>query len=208
MTTNGTGRRPRGSYSKGRAKRAEILSEAVRVFADSGYRGGSLKEIADRVGLSQAGLLHHFTSKEQLLAEVLAERDAEDGARMFPADETLTGRQALDRMAGQVRHNTTVPGLVRLYATLSGEAVAEGHPAREPFVERYRELRALMARAVREAQDAGELPSDRDPVMLATALIAVMDGLQTQWLLEPDAVDMPAVFDTLLAALGLSGNTR
>ena len=47
--------KPRGSYSKGRAKRAEILSEAVRVFAESGYRGGSLKEIADRVGLSQAG---------------------------------------------------------------------------------------------------------------------------------------------------------
>ncbi|MFG1927123.1 TetR/AcrR family transcriptional regulator [Cryptosporangium sp. NPDC048952] len=199
-------RRPRGSYSKGRAKRAEILSEAVRVFAESGYRGGSLKEIAERVGLSQAGLLHHFTSKEQLLAEVLAERDAEDGARMFPPGAPRTGSDALLRMAGQVRHNTTVPGLVQLYATLSGEAVAEGHPAREPFVERYRELRSLMATAVAEAQASGEVPADRDPVMIATALIAVMDGLQIQWLLEPDAIDMPAVFDTLLATLGLHVN--
>ena len=68
-------------------KRAEILAEAVRVFAESGYRGGSLKEIADRVGLSQAGLLHHFSSKEELLAEVIAARDARTARSSSPATE-------------------------------------------------------------------------------------------------------------------------
>ncbi|MFB9319995.1 TetR/AcrR family transcriptional regulator [Cryptosporangium minutisporangium] len=190
-------RRPRGSYSKGRAKRAEILREAVRVFAESGYRGGSLKEIADRVGLSQAGLLHHFASKEHLLAEVIAARDAEDMARMHVQDE----RVALHRITEQVRYNTTVPGLVQLYTTLAGEAVAEGHPAHEHFAERYRSLRGLLRRAVAEAQQAGEVPGDLDPDATATTLVALMDGLQIQWLLEPDAVDMPAVFETFLALL-------
>ncbi|SHN46241.1 TetR/AcrR family transcriptional regulator [Cryptosporangium aurantiacum] len=196
-------RRPRGSYSKGRAKRAEILHEAVRVFAESGYRGGSLKEIADRVGLSQAGLLHHFASKEHLLAEVIAVRDAEDAARLFPADQPVTGHAALERLAEQVRHNTSVPGLVQLYTTLAGEAVAEGHPAREPFTERYRALRAMLRDAVSEAQSTGDIPAEIDADAAATALIALMDGLQIQWLLDPDAVDMPAVFELFLSSLRL-----
>ena len=98
----------------------------------------------------------------------------------------------------------TVPGLVQLYATLSGEAVADGHPAREPFVTRYRRLRGLLERAVADGQRAGELRPDLDPTATATALIAVMDGLQVQWLLEPDQVDMAQVFESFLSLLRTS----
>jgi AcrR family transcriptional regulator len=194
--------RARGSYSKGRAKRAEILREAVQVFAESGFRGGSLKDIADRVGLSQAGLLHHFSSKEQLLAEVISERDAEDTARLWGSDETPpTGWLVLERMAELVRHNTTVPGLVQLFATLSGEAVAHDHPAHAHFVDRYRRVREQFTDALTRARADGVLAADIDPATEAYALVALMDGLQVQWLLEPDAVDMAAVFEAALARL-------
>ncbi|MFI5956211.1 TetR family transcriptional regulator [Cryptosporangium sp. NPDC051539] len=190
----------RGSYTKGRARRAEILHEAMAVFAESGYRGGSLKEIADRVGLSQAGLLHHFSSKEQLLAEVIALRDAEDQTRRYRS-ETPSGWEALLGTADQVRHNTTVPGLVQLYATLSGEAVADGHPAHESFVDRYRTLRRYLGAAIADAQRAGDVGPGLDPETTATALIALMDGLQIQWLLDPGAVDMPGTFTAVLDLL-------
>ncbi|TQS46226.1 TetR/AcrR family transcriptional regulator [Cryptosporangium phraense] len=173
----------------------------MAVFAESGYRGGSLKEIADRVGLSQAGLLHHFSSKEHLLAEVIALRDASDQARRF-AESTPSGRDALAGLAEQVRHNTTVPGLVQLYVTLSGEAVAEGHPAHTSFVERYRALRRYLGVAVAEGQRAGDVDPALDPAVIATALIALMDGLQIQWLLDPAAVDMPTVVESYLKSLG------
>jgi AcrR family transcriptional regulator len=63
--------RPRGAYAKSERTRAAILEAALAVFAKGGYRKGSLREIADSVGISEAGLLHHFKSKSVLLAEVL-----------------------------------------------------------------------------------------------------------------------------------------
>ena len=190
-------RRVRGSYTKGRAKRAEILRHAVVVFAESGYRGGSLKEIADGVGLTQAGLLHHFSSKEQLLAEVLDERDSADLSRLGGAH----GWSYVEAVTDLVRHNATVPGLVQLYATLSGEAVAEDHPAHGFFVDRYRRVRELMAEALHQAKADGHLAADVDVDATTVSVIALMDGLQIQWLLDLDTVDMPAVLEAFLDRL-------
>src|SRR5687768_11829323 len=75
-----TGTRPargaRGSYAKGQAKRQEILDAALVVFGRSGFHSGSLREIAKRVNLTPAGLMHHFSGKEELFTEVLRQRDA------------------------------------------------------------------------------------------------------------------------------------
>ncbi len=60
MTT--VARKPRGQYGKTAARRQEIVDAAVEVFGTMGYNKGSLREVADRVGMSQAGLLHHFPS--------------------------------------------------------------------------------------------------------------------------------------------------
>src|SRR6478736_6791304 len=71
----------RGSYAKGVAKREEILERALDVIAAEGYRGASVKVLADAVGLSQAGLLHYFDSKEELFTEILRKRDELDLAQ-------------------------------------------------------------------------------------------------------------------------------
>ena len=52
--------RPRGNYAVTAERRATILQSAFEVFAKYGYRGGSLKDIAEIVGISEAGILHHF----------------------------------------------------------------------------------------------------------------------------------------------------
>ena len=65
------------------------MDAAVEVFATVGYNKGSLREVADRVGMSQAGLLHHFPSKEHLLEAVLTWRD--DDARALLGDPRPTG---------------------------------------------------------------------------------------------------------------------
>src|SRR5690349_10120991 len=66
----------RGSYPKGQAKRQEIVDAALVVFGRSGWNSGSMREIAKRVGLTPAGLMHHFKNKEELFTEVLRQRDA------------------------------------------------------------------------------------------------------------------------------------
>ena len=65
----------RGSYAKGIAKRAEILDVALEVFAVEGYRGTSLRKVASLCNLSLAGVMHYFDSKEDLLVQILRERD-------------------------------------------------------------------------------------------------------------------------------------
>lgn len=102
--------------------------------------------------------------------------------------------------------NTEREGIVRLYAVLSAESVTEGHPAQEYFRDRYAGLRTMVTEALAEACERGETRADLDLEDAANAIIAVMDGLQVQWLLAPDSVDMAASTDRAITAL-LTGLT-
>ena len=71
-------RAPRQPRQATTERRAEILRAAANTFGSKGYKNGSLAEVAEQVGITHAGVLHHFGSKEQLLVEVLEYRDKED----------------------------------------------------------------------------------------------------------------------------------
>jgi AcrR family transcriptional regulator len=188
MSASGRG----GNAARSEATRERVLQATLRALAANGYQGSSLSGIAEAAGMTTAGLLHHFPSKEQLLVAVLAERDRSDGAR-----HNLRGAQglaALDRLVELVEFNALVPGLVRAFTVLMGEAVGEDHPAREWFEQRYPRRRDNIAAALRAGLDTGEIRQDADTDAVAAEIIALMDGLQVQWLLNPDQVDLAAVF--------------
>lgn len=196
-----TGRRRRGSYAKGVAKRDEILTRALEVIAREGYRGASVKELAAAVGLSQAGLLHYFDSKEELFTEILRKRDDLDLAEIGGIEQLPDDIDAVrDGYLRVIRHNSEVPGVVELFSRLSVEAADPQHPAHRFFVDRGAALRDVFGDIAREAQAAGRLSDAIDPDTFARILQAVADGLQVQWMLEPD-VDMAAIVDALFAAL-------
>jgi AcrR family transcriptional regulator len=170
----------RGPYAKGVAKRAEILRAALEVIARHGYRKTSTRELAAAAGLSEAGMLHYFGSKEKLFEEVLRARDEADLERIV-ADDSIDGLQAV------IRHNGTVPGLVQLYSTFSAEAGDPDHASHDFFVDRYAALRTRLADTVRARQSAGTFTPDADPNTIATLLIALSDGLQVQSQYDLDA---------------------
>lgn len=188
--------RTRGSYAKGIAKREEILERALEVVAREGIRGASVRELADAVGLSQAGLLHYFDSKEDLFTEILRKRDEIDATERLGGGEDDV-REGLRRV---VRHNSEVPGVVALFSRLSVDAADPQHPAHAFFLERGERLRASFAASFRRGQEAGELDDAVDPEILARLLQAAADGLQLQWMLNP-AFDMADTLDALFAAL-------
>ncbi|MEV0615037.1 TetR/AcrR family transcriptional regulator [Nonomuraea sp. NPDC050404] len=190
-------------YASGTARRERILATALLEFAEHGYRGTSLARIAERAELSQAGLLHHFKNKELLLLAVLDYRDELD-TRRFDLGPT-GGIAALRALAGVVEHNSRVPGLVQLFSVIGGEAVTPGHPGHDWARRRYRRLRANVAAALRRGAELGEFRAGLDAEAHADRLIAMMDGLQTQWLIDPERIDMVTVFngyvDDLIATL-------
>jgi AcrR family transcriptional regulator len=170
----------RGAYAKGIAKREEILGAALDVIAAQGYRGASVRELADAVGLSPAGLLHYFGSKEELFTAILQKRDEVD-REAYGTDGT-----DLEMLQSVIRHNATVPGLVQLYTQLAAEASAPEHPARDYFLARSANLTRLFRAAIEQAQDRGDIRADLDAGWIATSLQALADGLQSLWLLNPD----------------------
>lgn len=199
----------RGSYAKGVAKREEILTRALDVIAREGYRGASVKELADAVGLSQAGLLHYFDSKEELFTEILRKRDEVDsGDQGLGGDPRLGIRAPQDGEVvdirngylGVIRHNADVPGLVHLFARLSVDAADPEHPAHQFFLTRGENLRGFFASAIAAQQAAGTLDDRIDPETLARLLQAVADGMQVQWMLDPD-IDMAATVEALFDLL-------
>lgn len=189
-------RKPRGEYAKSAATRTAILDAALEVFAGSGYRAGSLREVAERVGMSEAGLLHHFRSKSALLMAVLDHRD--DLARSLVDFDLPDGVEALRGLVRLAEHNASIPGVVELYCTLSAEATSPAHPAHAYFVKRYESVRESTTASFRRVAEAGRLNPGIDPGRAAVATIALMDGLQVQWLLDPDAVDMPRIVSRTL----------
>jgi AcrR family transcriptional regulator len=170
------------------ARREAVLEAAMSVFGARGYNKAALTEVAERAGMTHAGVLHHFGSKERLLIAVLQYRDG-DEVDGIAAREQVDGPAFVGHILDTIQANTERRGVVQTYAVLSAESVTDGHPAQEYFRGRTAALREKLVGVLREFAHDGV--GGDELVRAANALIAVMDGLQVQWLLDPDAVDMP-----------------
>lgn len=184
----------RGSYAKTPEQRRRILEVAIDVFGRLGNRGASLREIADRAGMSQAGILHHFGSKDGLLMAVLADRDEAHGR----LESVAGGVAELRALLVQAQRN---PGLTQLFTTIAAEATDPEHPAHTFMVDRYRRTVGTFTAAIEAGKHDGDLDERVDAEALARLLVATMDGLQAQYLLEGDDVDVLASFDLLIQTL-------
>ncbi|WP_240930330.1 TetR/AcrR family transcriptional regulator [Isoptericola sp. BMS4] len=175
---------PHRGYAKGAARRAQILDQVLRMVAEQGVDASSLRSIADALGISHATLRHYFPSRDALLVAVYREHEVRRGV----SGETRSS--AVGDMRDSAVRNREVPGLVQLYTTLAGDAVQEGHPITREFVrDRFTRVRGEIADQVRADQAGGRVDPDVDPTDLASLAIALSDGLQVQWLLDPEAVD-------------------
>lgn len=178
-------------------RRERILRTAADVFAAQGFNNTSLADIAATLDITPAGVLHHFGSKTELLTAVLKLRDTNAPA---PSGEGM-----LDHLVTTAERNAERPGTTQLYAVLSAESATARHPAQDWFRDRYTVLRqevedAVLDRLGPEYREAASTPGP-DGHTPATAILAAMDGLQVQWLLDPDAVEMATVTELVIEAL-------
>ncbi len=197
MTTTKRQPRPRTETLE---RRKEILQAALETFGSKGYNNGPLTEIAEQVGMTHAGILHHFGSKNQLLLEVLSYRDQNDVADL-PEHHIPGGMELFRHLVQTAFANARRAGIVQAYAVLSAESVTDDHPARPYFEERYRVLRGEVIQAFAEA--CAERGIDAPPTVAAASasILAVMDGLQIQWLLDPDNIALGEASEFAIEAI-------
>lgn len=165
--------------AKGEDRRQRILAVAQRLLTRNGARGTSLAQIAQEAGVTPAGLLHHFESKEQLLNAVLDARDLDDEAN---ADRHGDIIEQLEKVTERFRR---APELIGTFAVLLTENLDPEAPLHHRFLLRYRAAVDTVADGIRRGQRAGQYRADLDAGLKATEIIAFLNGIETSWLLDP-----------------------
>jgi AcrR family transcriptional regulator len=184
--------------TQGRARREQLLQAALSAFAARGYRGASLASIASDVKISQPGLLHHFPSKKHLLVRVLEYHDDRNAERI---KAVIANTSLANGLLDLARHHEANPEFIRLFVVIAAESVDPEHPAHDWFVERYRRIRASLRAQVAEEQRRGRMTKAIDPDTITQLLLAVLDGLELQHLLDTDEVQIAAPLSALLEML-------
>ncbi|MET4783564.1 TetR/AcrR family transcriptional regulator [Glaciihabitans sp. UYNi722] len=192
-----TGAGSRGPYAKTVLIRERITAAAMDVFAESGFRAGTMKNIAERAGISQRGLVHHFATKEELLSEVLAARAAESSRMMHAGTPVEVLESVIEIMVDNARR----PRLIELHSALSAEATAIDHPAHAHHAQLLQAWRLYLTEVFTELESQGALLPGMRPDIAAATLVAVQDGIQIQWLYDPHLVDMARVVTDYITAV-------
>src|SRR5580698_3168807 len=181
------------------ARRRQIIDVATGLIADRGFWGVSMQDIADRCGLTVPGLLRHMESKVGLLVAVLEHRDVEDArslrVHLGASEDELPEDWAESRPAGidlrqmcaaTMRRNAIQPEIVRLFTVLAAESLEPAHPAHAYFARRQQVATAAYAALAEQLTDR--------PEELARQIVAMMDGLQIQWLRNLETTDLVQVW--------------
>ena len=188
-------------FAKGEDRRQRILAVAQRLVTRNGGRGTTLSQIAQEAGVTTAGLLHHFESKEQLLHAVLDARDADDLAHVDITGDVV---EQLERVTERFERS---PGLIGLFTVLLTENLDPDAPLHDRFLGRYQDAVTIVAESIRRGQNAGRYRTDLDPAVKAVEIIAFLYGMETSWLLDP-SIPLNDVFrgyaSTLARELALS----
>jgi AcrR family transcriptional regulator len=174
--------------AKGEDRKQRILAVAQRLLTRNGWRNTTLAQIAGEAGVTPAGLLHHFESKEQLLHAVLDARDLDDDSHADRAGGDLVSQiaQVADRF-----HRA--PELVGTFTVLLVENILPDAPLHDRMLSRHREAVDIVAELIRNGQADGRYRTDIDPAIKAVEILAFVHGMETTWLLDP-SIPLTEVF--------------
>lgn len=181
-------------FAKGEDRRQRILAVAERLLARNGWRSTSLAQIAREAGVTSAGLLHHFESKEQLLNAVLDARDTDDDTH---ADRT---GDLFEQIAKVARRFERAPELVGTFTVLLVENIAADAPLHDRLLQRQRAAVDIVTEIIRRGQAAGRYRPNFDAGLKALEILAFVNGMETSWLLDP-SIPLTEVFTAYAESL-------
>jgi len=183
-------------------RREQILDAATSLIGHLGYNGFTIHELARNCGLTNGGLLHYFGSKEELLIAMLEERDRRWAAGILadldleqaPADRIECARRTVLRVfRAIVARSVAQPDMLRLFTVLQSEALNHEHPAYTYFLRRETMVLDEYAYIL-----DGHV---ENPRAAARKMLALIVGLQQQWLRANQGFDLIAACDEAIALI-------
>ncbi len=188
------------------ARAQEIIDTALRLFATRGFRGTTVAAVAEEVGITDAGVLHHYPTKKALLLAALDCYYAQQ-LELFQALLAPGGLEAIRNLGDWGQVMEAQPHLLGLEVTLSTEAIEPSSQLHEFFVQRYTLLRQQLAQIVQEGIDEGTIRPDVDAEHEVACALALLDGLRLQWFLVPGRIPLAAharrAMDDLVARIAV-----
>lgn len=166
-------------FAKGDDRKQRILTVALRLLTRNGWRNTTVAQIAKEAGVTPAGLLHHFESKEQLLHAVVDARDADDDAH---ADRSGDLIEEIARVGERIYR---APQLVGTFAVLLVENLEPDAPLHDRLHTRHKMAIDIVAQLIRRGQRSGQYRNDFDPALKALQIVSLVNGLEISWLLDP-----------------------
>jgi len=184
-------------------RRDELLDIAARVFAEKGIASATVRDIAQEAGILSGSLYHHFSSKEEMVKEIVAEGpgDGPDVYDSILASSPGPAEAIHDCVLGAVRWVAGNPHTARIFRN-DAQYIAES-PALAASEARRRANRTNWTRVVERGQADGIFRADLDADL---AVRAMWDGIlaAVRWF-PPLGTSDPAHVGEQLAALYLGG---
>lgn len=153
-------------------RKEEIVAEATRLFAERGYEGASMGDLAERVGLRKASLFHHFPSKDVLYGTVLTQlMEAVQGAIMTAATGDGSFVERLDALSDAL---TATLGAQPYAARLLVREVMDWGPVvRDRLGRQAQDVLAAALEFAKAGQRDGVFNPDLDPAQAIVSIIGV-----------------------------------
>jgi AcrR family transcriptional regulator len=185
------------------ASKSRLLKAAFELIAERGFRGASFQAIAERAGYSPSLVSHRFGSREGLLAELVRRMVHRWGADVRDVKvETRTGQSGL--IATAAAHQQALeqaPDAVRAMYMLIFESLIEAPELRREFAALDGRLREATESLLRSGIPDGDVRGDVDVYAHSTLFLAMLRGITLQWMVEPNAIDLPRVYKALAELL-------
>ena len=181
---------------------AAMLSAAMRLIAERGYRGTSLAAIGELSGYSRGLVTARFGSKAGLLSALVKgmlwswKHSARDRGTTRPS-----GLDALHALLDNHRRALEADRGMRTFYALLFEAVGPTPDLRPQFSELDQEFRSRIERSLNEGIASGLIRSDVDVQAQATLILSALRGIGFQWLLDPAGFPVAATYDELERSL-------
>jgi AcrR family transcriptional regulator len=177
-----------GKAMRGRAREA-LLAAAMRCIRERGYVHTTQGDVLAKSGANPRSITYHFGSKERLMASALAETFRQRSEPLLEAGERAPG-SAMQRftevfvaLLDEVRADRELA-----FALVDAVAQARSEELRDVFGDHYRQVRSRIAILIRAVLGDRYEATGGDIDALAAALLALVDGLVLQWLVDPESL--------------------